>query len=69
MAKEAVARLFRASQKDKDLRDKLNQSENLDTFIKMAKENGYEFTSSEWQSMTQFSVEEFQGELSEIPGI
>ncbi len=69
MAKEAVARLFRASQKDQDLRDKLNQSEDLDTFIRMAKENGYEFTSSEWQSMTQFSVEEFKGELSEIPGI
>lgn len=69
MAKEAVARLFRASQKDQDLRDKLNQSKDLETFIRMAKENGYEFTSSEWKSMTQFSVEEFKGELSEIPGI
>lgn len=69
MAKEAVARLFRASQKDKALREKLNQSKDLETFIRVSKENGYEFTSSEWRSVTQFTVEEFKGELSEIPGI
>ncbi|EDX83246.1 hypothetical protein S7335_426 [Synechococcus sp. PCC 7335] len=30
---------------------------------------GYEFTVEEWREATGFSVEELQGELSEIPGI
>ena len=69
MAKESVAQLFRAAQVDSSLRQKLSAAPSLEAFVTMAKEYGYDFSVEEWQSMTKFSVEEVQGELSEIPGI
>ncbi len=69
MAKEAVARLFRAAQVDTELREKLRAAPDVQTFVAMAKTYGYDFTVEEWQEVTQFSVEEFKGELSEIPGL
>lgn len=69
MAKEAVARLFRAAQDDQALREKLNTAPNIDAFVKMADEQGFQFTVDEWREMTRFAVEEFKAELSEIPGI
>ena len=69
MAKEAVTQLFRDAQVDLSLREKLNQAPDLAAFTDMAKSYGYEFTVKEWQEMTRFSVEEFKGELSEIPGL
>lgn len=69
MAKEAVAQLFRAAQADVALRENLASSPDIPTFVARAKDYGFEFTVQEWQEMTQFSVEEFEGELSEIPGI
>jgi len=69
MAKEAVAQLFRAAQVDITLREKLAASPDIQTFVARAKEYGFDFTVQEWQEMTQFSVEELEGELSEIPGI
>lgn len=68
MAKEAVAQLFRAAQVDIALREKLSTAPDIATFVAIAKSYGYEFTVEEWQAMTQFSVEELEGELSEIPG-
>ncbi|MEO0458701.1 MAG: Nif11-like leader peptide family natural product precursor [Cyanobacteria bacterium P01_A01_bin.114] len=69
MAKEAVVQLFRAAQVDLSLKNKLNTAPDLASFIDMAKTYGYEFTAQEWRDMTSFSVEEFKGKLSEIPGI
>lgn len=69
MAKESVAQLFRAAQADSRLRDKLNTAPTIEAFIALAKTYGYEFTAEEWRDVTQFSVEELEGELSEIPGI
>lgn len=69
MAKEAVAQLFRAAQVDTALREKLSTAPDVATFVERAKAYGYHFTIEEWQAVTQFSVEEFEGELSEIPGI
>jgi predicted ribosomally synthesized peptide with nif11-like leader len=69
MAKEAVAQLFRAAQVDTALREKLASAPDIETFVALAKTYGYEFTVAEWQEMTQFSVEELEGELSEIPGL
>ena len=69
MAKEAVARLFRAAQVDTELREKLRAAPNLQAFVEMAKTYGYDFTVEEWQEVTQFSAEELKGELSEIPGL
>lgn len=69
MAKEAVAQLFRAAQANPSLRDELNKSATVEQFVEMAKVYGYEFTPEEWRSVTQFSVEELAGELSEIPGL
>lgn len=69
MAKESVAQLFRAAQVDTALREKLSAAPDIEAFVAMAKTYGYDFTIEEWQEVTQFSVEEFKGELSEIPGI
>jgi len=69
MAKEAVAQLFRAAQVDNALRERLNAAPDIETFVTLAKDYGYDFTVQEWQEMTQFSVEELKGDLSEIPGI
>lgn len=69
MAREAVAQLFRAAQVNPSLREELNKSTTVEQFVERAKGYGYEFTPEEWRSMTQFSVEELAGELSEIPGI
>lgn len=69
MAKEALAQLFRAVQADPSLREQLNQAASAEQFVQQAKTYGYEFTLEEWRSMTSFSVEELEGELSEIPGL
>ncbi|MEM8639520.1 MAG: Nif11-like leader peptide family natural product precursor [Cyanobacteria bacterium P01_G01_bin.54] len=69
MAKTEVKRLFQAAQSTPGLREQLNQAPNPAAFVKMAQELGYDFTVEEWQAMTRFSVEEFESEISEIPGI
>jgi len=69
MAKEQVARLYRAAQSDSLLKAKLNQAPDLESFVEMAKAEGYDFTIEEWQQMTNFEVEELKCHLSEIPGI
>ena len=69
MAKEAVAQLFRAAQVDTRLREKLSEAPDIQTFVELAKTYGYDFTMEEGREMTQFSVDELDGELSEIPGL
>lgn len=69
MAKTEFARLFRATQTDPSLRTQFNAASNQDEFVRMAQDLGYNFTVEEWQEMTGFNVEEFQCEVSEIPGI
>jgi predicted ribosomally synthesized peptide with nif11-like leader len=69
MAREQVARLYRAAQSDSLLKAKLNQAPDLESFVEMAKAEGYDFTIEEWQQMTNFEVEELKCNLSEIPGI
>ena len=69
MAREQVARLYRAAQNDSLLKAKLNQAPDLESFVKMAQAEGYDFTLEEWQQMTNFEVEELKCDLSEIPGI
>ncbi|MBD2072883.1 Nif11-like leader peptide family natural product precursor [Phormidium sp. FACHB-592] len=68
MAKEVVTQLFRAAQADPALREQLNQAPNIEQFVVLARNYGYEFTLEEWQSMTGFAVEELEGELSDLPG-
>jgi predicted ribosomally synthesized peptide with nif11-like leader len=69
MAREQVARLYRAAQTDSRLKAKLNEAPDLEGFVEMAKAEGYDFTIEEWQQMTNFEVEELKCHLSEIPGI
>ncbi len=69
MAREQVARLYRAAQNDSLLKAKLNQAPDLESFVKMAQAEGYDFTLEEWQQMTTFGLEELKCDLSEIPGI
>ncbi|MEE3718875.1 Nif11-like leader peptide family natural product precursor [Tumidithrix elongata RA019] len=69
MAKEQVAKLYRAVQANPELKEKLNAAPNLEQFVLMAQQAGYDFTVEEWKEMTNFSVEELEGKLSEIPGL
>lgn len=69
MAKEDVARLFRAAQTNLTLRETLNSAPTPEAFVKMAQKFGYHFTVQEWAEMTTFRVEELEGQLSEIPGL
>ncbi|NEO26803.1 MAG: Nif11-like leader peptide family natural product precursor [Kamptonema sp. SIO4C4] len=69
MAKLEVKRLFQAAQANPALKENLNTSPDPDTFVQRARELGYDFTVEEWREMTGFSVEEFETEISEIPGI
>jgi predicted ribosomally synthesized peptide with nif11-like leader len=69
MAQQEVARLFRGTQSVPGLRDKLAQARDLDHFVQMAQECGYQFTVEEWQKATGFAVEELKCNVSEIPGI
>lgn len=69
MAREQVARLYRAAQTDSLLKAKLNQAPDLESFVQLAQTEGYDFTIEEWKQMTNFEVEELKCHLSEIPGI
>jgi hypothetical protein len=69
MAKEQVVQLFRIAQEDLTLRANLNTAPNIEAFVLMAHEYGYDFTVEEWQQTVGFGVEELKCELSEIPGI
>ena len=69
MAVQEVTRLFRAAQTNPNLRENLSKAPDVDAFVEMAKEQGYEFTVEEWRKVTGFAVEELVCELSEIPGI
>ena len=52
-----------------NLRDTLNTAPSPESFVAMANQKGFSFTIKEWREMTNFSVEELECELSEIPGI
>ncbi|MGK7891972.1 MAG: Nif11-like leader peptide family natural product precursor [Leptolyngbyaceae cyanobacterium] len=69
MAKEQVAKLYRAAQINSQLRDVLNTAPNIEEFVAIADRYGFSFTVREWQDMMNFSVEELECQLSEIPGI
>jgi len=69
MARDQVARLYRAAQTDSLLKAKLNQAPDLESFVQLAQTEGYDFTIEEWNQMTNFEVEELKCHLSEIPGI
>lgn len=69
MAIEQVVKLYREAQANPILRDTLNTAPNPESFVAMANQRGFSFTLKEWREMTNFSVEEYECELSEIPGI
>ena len=69
MAKEEVTRLFRSVQANVSLREKLNSAPNIETFVQLAQDLGYNFTVQEWKEVTSFNVEELKCKVSEIPGI
>jgi predicted ribosomally synthesized peptide with nif11-like leader len=69
MAQEEVVRLFREAQSNPMLKAQVNAAPDLEAFVSLARELGYDFTLEEWKAATGFQVEEFESELSEIPGI
>lgn len=64
-----VNRLFRDANQTTELKKQMNQAPNLESFVQIAQEMGYDFTVEEWMETTGFQVEEYKCELSEIPGI
>lgn len=69
MSLPEVVRLFRAVQADPSLKEKYNSADSLEDLVRMARQDGYDFTVEEWFDATQFKVEELESKLSEIPGI
>ena len=69
MAREQFLKLYRDAQHNQALRKTLNEAPNPEKFVELANLKGYTFTFQEWKEMTNFSVEELECELSEIPGI
>ena len=69
MAREQVVKLYREAQTNSNLRNTLNTASSPESFVAMANQKGFSFTINEWREMTNFSVEELECELSEIPGI
>jgi len=67
--KEQVVKLYREAKENPNLRETLNKAPNVESFVTMANQRGFTFTIEEWKEMTNFSVEEFKGDLSAIPGI
>ena len=69
MTKEDVVKLFRKARKEPALKGQLNRASTPESFVQMAQELGYYFTVEEWQEVTGFQVDEFNCDLSEIPGL
>ena len=69
MAIEQAVKLYREAQTNAILRNSLNTAPNPESFVTMANQKGFSFTLQEWLQMKNFSVEELECELSEIPGI
>ncbi|WP_235182303.1 Nif11-like leader peptide family natural product precursor [Fischerella thermalis] len=68
MSKQEVIRLFRAAQTNPNLREILNSASDLETFVKMAQQQGYNFTVDEWQKATGLVMEDSESQVSEIQG-
>jgi predicted ribosomally synthesized peptide with nif11-like leader len=59
MTQKNAASLFKAIQQDKVLKEKLAVASNPETFVKLAKEQGYQFTPEELQAaIDQLSEED-----------
>ena len=69
MAQTEVARLYRSIQTNPALKTRLSSAANQEDFVNMAQSLGYQFTIQEFLDSLSFQVEEFECELSEIPGI
>jgi predicted ribosomally synthesized peptide with nif11-like leader len=69
MAQQEVTRLFRVAQTNFDLKAKLSEAPDVETFVEMARKHGYEFTVEEWRQATSVTLDELPSKVSEIPGL
>lgn len=68
MTQENAARFFKAVKQDQALQEKLQAATDPETFVKIAKDRGYNFTSAELDNiLKQLSEEEFASVIN--PGI
>jgi predicted ribosomally synthesized peptide with nif11-like leader len=68
MAQEHAARFFKAIQQDEALKHKLKATTEPETFIKIAEQRGYRFTTEELENaIAKLSEEEFAAVIN--PGI
>lgn len=68
MAQESAASFFKAIQQDQALKAKLKATTDAETFVKIAEERGYQFTTEELQKqIEQMSPEEVAAFIN--PGV
>ncbi len=68
MAQEHAARFFKAVQQDEALKQKLKATTDPETFVKIAEQRGYNFTTEELDTaIAKLSEEEFAAVIN--PGI
>lgn len=68
MAQDSAARFFKAIQEDQAFKAKLKAITDPDAFVKLAEENGYQFTTEELQNQIErMSPEEVASVIN--PGI
>lgn len=68
MAQECAARFFKAIQQDEAFKQKLKATTDPETFIKIAEQRGYGFTTEELENaIGKLSAEEFAAVIN--PGI
>ncbi len=68
MSKQEVIRLFRNAQTNPNLRKILNSASNLEAFVQMAQQQGYNFTLEEWQKATGLLTENLESKVYENQG-
>ncbi|BAZ65386.1 MAG: Nif11-like leader peptide family natural product precursor [Pelatocladus maniniholoensis HA4357-MV3] len=68
MSKQEVIRLFRNAQTNPNLRKVLNSALNLEAFVQIAHQHGYNFTVEEWQKATGLVIENSDSQVYENQG-
>ncbi|KOP26184.1 bacteriocin [Hapalosiphon sp. MRB220] len=63
MSKQEVIRLFKNAQTNPNLRQVLNSASNLEAFVQIAHQHGYNFTVEEWQKATGLVIEDSESKV------
>ncbi|MCP6757515.1 MAG: Nif11-like leader peptide family natural product precursor [Fischerella sp. CENA71] len=65
MSKQEVIRLFKNAQTNPNLRELLNSASNLEVFVQIAQQQGYNFTVEEWRKAIDLVIEDSESQIYE----